>query len=202
MSNKVDTVIMPIHDTLYQQYQMVYGKPPGKLQIETIILDELLSFNKIFTVKDVLYFSNVMLRLYDEYIPREMFVWKKFVFCHFVFLFQKKMFSFDSWLLGLLLDSVTRENIKEIQFLELLSDKKFMIELYYQAMIIDYKTSFNNPYQMDLDRIKRFFRVICKQVESDVKKYQKDYDLEFIKKKVMENLKEYQTKTLLKRSVR
>ncbi|MCI8446720.1 MAG: hypothetical protein HFH31_04405 [Bacilli bacterium] len=199
-SIKVEVIIKPIYDALIHQYWTIYEKYPNKSQIEFTILEELLLLKENLTVKEALYFSNLMLHIEDVYISKEQLIWRKLVFCHFVFLFKKRVFSFDSWLLGLILDTVTKENIEEIYFLEILSDKKIMKELFEQVIIIDYNSSLKKQYEIDFGRIKRMFGVMCKRIEEDVKALKNDNNLEILKDKIVKKLKEYHINKLFKRS--
>lgn len=195
-------IIDPICETLSSKYCMVYGHSPKKSSIEWKILEEIKSLKENMKAKEALEFSNILLRLYDPFLSTEKKLWREFVCCHLFFLYGKKIFSFDIWILGLVCDAIKEEHIfKNERFITLLSDAKWMKKIYEYSLWTDFSSSLTNYYQISDERVKRLFLFFCKRIEVSLKKIPIEMTLEETKIEIYKILKSYQSDKVFKRSV-
>lgn len=199
---KTKIVIDPICETLSSKYCMIYGYSPKKASIEWKILEEIRSLKETMTSKEALEFSNLLLRLYHPFLSTEKKLWREFVCCHLFFLYGKKIFSFDIWILGLVCDAINKEQLlKNERFITLLSDAKWMKKIYDYSLWTDFSSSLTNYYQINDERVQRLFLFFCKRIEICLKKIPKEMTLEETKIEIYKILKSYQSDNVFKRSV-
>lgn len=202
MSKKTEFIINDIHELLQTRHHTLYGHNPKKSSLEFQILNELTEIKKTLSLKETLIFSNLMLQLDQILVSKEQKLWRAFVYCHLVYLFQKRVLVFNPYLLGMICDAITKENIKkDFRYLLLLSDEKWMSKLLEHTLFIDFTSSLTNKYQIDLDRIKRVFLFFCKQIRELLYSIPEETKIEEVKKEIFKKLKSYQPNQLFKRSV-
>lgn len=198
---KTETIIDSIRTRMINKYEMIYGYLPKKTSIEALILEELSELKTVLTIQDALLFLNMFSYLDFGFASKEQKVWREFVFCHFVFLFRKKMISFDSKMLCFICDVIHEENINNDLYLKLLSDQKWVIQIFEHAIFVDFSSSLTKQYKIDQERIRKVFFFLCKKVEHALQTMPKEKELYVIKKQLLRMIKSYQSNQLFKRSV-
>lgn len=197
---KVSIIIEPIKESLDRFYRMIYGKPLEAYSIEHKILKELDKLKEVLTLKDALLFRNLYGQFDYYFASKEQKLWRKFVFCHLVFLFRKAVLLCDVWLLTLICDAITKENIEDALYLRVLSDRIWMKKVYEYVLLVDFSSSLTHQYQLEYERIKRVFLFMCRRIEQSVKKYS-DEEFCVLKIELLKEIKSYQSNKLFKRSV-
>lgn len=198
---KTEMIIDSIRTRMIDKYEMIYGYFPKKTSIEALILEELLELKSVLTIQDALLFLNMFSYLDCGFASKEQKIWREFVFCHFVFLFRKKMISFDSKILCFICDTIHEGNIDNDVYLKLLSDQKWVIQILEHAIFVDFSSSLTRQYKIDQERIRKVFFFLCKKIERTLQTMPKERELNVIKKQLLKMIKTYQSNQLFKRSV-
>lgn len=192
----------PIHESIKTKYAVAYGSfSKEKDNVEKMILDEFVQIKEQLNPKQALMFSHHLNQLENELIPQKQKIWRIFVYCHFVFLYGKKMLTYDTYLLKLVCDSVTKENIKDNRYLAILSDKKWMIQVLEHAIYVDFCSTLSKTYKIDYYRIHKVFVFLCHNMWISLKTYSKGTNITVIKKQLMKKIKTYRSDQLFKRGV-
>lgn len=190
MNHKIDIIINSIYENLQIKYHIVYGKFPEEISLEYQILKEVIELKTRLSIKEALLFSDNLLQLEYTLVSKEQKLWRNFVFCHLVFLFGKKMFTFNTHLLIMICDSITKKNInKDFRYLILLADEKWIKKIYEYALVIEFSCSFSERYQIEFDKIQRLFLRFCQNIEKILTEIPKEMDIEIMKKEVFKKVK-------------
>lgn len=199
MNHKIDVIIDSIYENLQIKYHILYGKSTEEMSLEYQILKEVIELKTRLSIKETLLFSNSLLQLDYILASKEQKLWRNFVFCHLVFLFGKKMFSFDTHLLTIVCDSITRKNMnKDFRYLMLLTDKKWMKNLYEYILYVDFSSHLNNQYRINFDRIETSFLNLCEKIEKILTETPEEIDMEIMKKEVFKKVKKIHQISYLK----
>lgn len=198
---KMDNIINPIYDSLWTKYSMAYGECPKKNSIEFSIFEELKQLSSL-SLTEALSFSYLIQQL--DFIPakRDQRLWRELAFCHLVFLFRKKVFSFDPILLIFVCDSIHMDHIDgDIRYLKLLVDYVWIQKIFHHAIYIDYSSTLTNRYKVDMERVKRVFLFFCRRIQEQLFSMPNEMDLSVLKRKILKNIRTYQSSQTFKRSV-
>lgn len=203
MKAKNEAIINPIVESLKTKYSVVYGVELNKQQsFEFTVLEELESMKQILPVRDALLFSCQLQQLESDLVLQEQKVWRLFLYSHLVFLYGSKVLKFHSYLLRLVCDSITREDLKnDSRFLDFMCDSKWMMKIFEQALYVDFSSTLTSHYQVEIERVRKVFFFLCRRMEETLAMIPKETDLEIVKHKIMKQIKTYQSKQLFKRSV-
>lgn len=192
---------MPIYEQMKSKYQMIHGISIKKNSMEALILSEIAELKNRLTLEEALLFINTFSYLNSDLASQEQKLKREFIYCHFVYLFPRKMVTYSPWLLRFICDAVTEKNMNHLTFLQLLSDEKWILKVFEHTLIIDYNSSLVNQYRIEQERIKRVFHFLCRRIEATLKNIHEEKEIHVLKKEILKVVKSYQSTELYKRSV-
>lgn len=198
---KTEIILTPIYESLVHRYQLLYSENLSIDSIEYSILQEQKQLVFKLTVEESLLLSNMLVHLNQDLVSKEQKLWREFVLIHLIFLFGHKVLTYDSWLLSFACDAINKVNIKNVRYLSLFIDNKWVMKIYEHALSIDFSSTLTYSYQIELERIRRVFLFLCRKIEASLDITSQEVELKTLKQELLKMIKTYHSEQLFKRSV-